>query len=58
MNVRTSGMECATEMIVNSAKAGLRIAEVPTRLLRDGQDRPPHLINPQRIALQRAQVGL
>ena len=43
MNVRTSGMEFATEMIVNSAKAGLRIAEVPTRLRRDGRDRPPHL---------------
>jgi glycosyltransferase involved in cell wall biosynthesis len=43
MNVRTTGMEFATEMIVNSAKAGLRIAEVPTRLRRDGRDRPPHL---------------
>jgi glycosyltransferase involved in cell wall biosynthesis len=43
MNVRTSGMEFATEMIVNSAKAGLRITEVPTRLRRDGRDRPPHL---------------
>ena len=43
MNIRTSGMEFATEMIVNSAKAGLRIVEVPTRLHRDGRDRPPHL---------------
>jgi glycosyltransferase involved in cell wall biosynthesis len=43
MNVRTSGMEFATEMIVNSVKAGLRIVEVPTRLRRDGRDRPPHL---------------
>ena len=43
MNVRTSGMEFATEMIVNSAKAGLAITEVPTRLRRDGRDRPPHL---------------
>jgi glycosyltransferase involved in cell wall biosynthesis len=43
MNVRTPGMEFATEMIVNSAKAGLRISEVPTRLRRDGRDRPPHL---------------
>jgi glycosyltransferase involved in cell wall biosynthesis len=43
MNVRTPGMEFATEMIVNSAKAGLRITEVPTRLRRDGRDRPPHL---------------
>ena len=43
MNVRTPGMEFATEMIVNSAKIGLRISEVPTRLRRDGRDRPPHL---------------
>jgi glycosyltransferase involved in cell wall biosynthesis len=43
MNIRTSGMEFATEMIVNSAKAGLRITEIPTRLRRDGRDRPPHL---------------
>jgi glycosyltransferase involved in cell wall biosynthesis len=43
MNVRTTGMEFATEMIVNSAKAGLKIAEVATRLHRDGRDRPPHL---------------
>ena len=43
MNVRTSGMEFATEMIVNAAKAGLRIAEVPTRLRCDGRNRPPHL---------------
>jgi len=43
MCVRTPGMEFATEMIVNSAKAGLRIAEVPTTLARDGRNRPPHL---------------
>jgi glycosyltransferase involved in cell wall biosynthesis len=43
MNVRTTGMEFATELIVNSAKAGLRIAEVPTRLNKDGRDRRPHL---------------
>ena len=43
MRLRTAGMEFATEMIVNSVKAGLRITEVPTRLQRDGRDRPPHL---------------
>ena len=43
MNLRTPGMEFATEMIVNAVQAGLRIAEVPTRLRRDGRDRPPHL---------------
>jgi glycosyltransferase involved in cell wall biosynthesis len=43
MNMRSSGMEFATEMIVNSSRAGLQIAEVPTRLRRDGRGRPPHL---------------
>jgi len=43
MQARTSGMEFATEMIVNSVKAGLNIGEVPTRLHKDGRDRPPHL---------------
>lgn len=43
MNVRTSGMEFATEMIVNGAKAGLKIAEVPTPLHCDGRDRASHL---------------
>jgi glycosyltransferase involved in cell wall biosynthesis len=43
MKLRAPGMEFATEMVVNSARAGLRIAEVPTTLGRDGRDRPPHL---------------
>jgi glycosyltransferase involved in cell wall biosynthesis len=43
MRLRTPGMEFATEMIVNSVRAGLRIAEVPTRLARDGRQRAPHL---------------
>jgi hypothetical protein len=43
MSVRTTGMEFATEMIVNASHAGLRIAEIPTRLYPDKRDRPPHL---------------
>jgi glycosyltransferase involved in cell wall biosynthesis len=43
MKLRSPGMEFATEMVVNSARAGLRITEVPTALRRDGRDRPPHL---------------
>lgn len=43
MNVRTPGMEFATEMVINAAHAGLRIAEIPTRLHPDKRDRPPHL---------------
>jgi len=43
LQVRTTGMEFATEMIVNASQAGLRIGEVPTTLQKDGRDRPPHL---------------
>ncbi len=43
MNVRTDGMEFATEMVVSASHAGLRIAEIPTRLFPDKRDRPPHL---------------
>jgi glycosyltransferase involved in cell wall biosynthesis len=43
MSVRTPGMEFATEMIVNASHAGLRIAEIPTRLYPDKRDRAPHL---------------
>ncbi len=43
MSVRTTGMEFATEMIVNASHAGLRIAEIPTRLYPDKRDRAPHL---------------
>ena len=43
MNVRTAGMEFATEMVICASHAGLRIAEIPTRLYPDKRDRPPHL---------------
>lgn len=43
ISVRTTGMEFATEMVVNAARAGLRITEIPTRLFPDKRDRPPHL---------------
>lgn len=43
LHLVTPGMEFASEMIVKSLQAGLRIAEVPTRLAKDGRDRPPHL---------------
>lgn len=43
MNLRTTGMEFATEMVANSAMQGLKIAEVPTKLYPDGRNRPPHL---------------
>ena len=43
MDLRTTGMEFASEMVVKSTLAGLRIAEVPTTLKPSGRDRPPHL---------------
>jgi hypothetical protein len=43
MRLRATGMEFATEMVVNAARAGLRITEVPTVLRRDGRNRSPHL---------------
>lgn len=43
LNLQTTGMEFASEMVVRSALAGLRIDEVPTTLKPDGRSRPPHL---------------
>lgn len=39
----TPGMEFASEMIVKALQAQLRVAEVPTTLVKDGRNRPPHL---------------
>jgi len=43
MNLQTTGMEFASEMIVKSKLNNLTIAEVPTILHEDGRTRPPHL---------------
>src|SRR5919202_1701527 len=43
MDLRTTGMEFASEMVVKATLGGLRIAEVPTTLSPDGRSRPPHL---------------
>jgi glycosyltransferase involved in cell wall biosynthesis len=43
LDLRTTGMEFASEMVVRSGLAGYRIAEVPTILHPDGRSRPPHL---------------
>ncbi len=43
MDLRTTGMEFATEMIIKASLLGLRIAEVPSVLRPDGRGRPPHL---------------
>ena len=43
MDLRTTGMELASEIVIKSVLFGLRVEEVPTVLRRDGRDRPPHL---------------
>jgi glycosyltransferase involved in cell wall biosynthesis len=43
MQLRTTGMEFATEMVANACHQGLRIAEVPVVLYPDKRGRPPHL---------------
>jgi hypothetical protein len=43
MDLRTTGMEFASEMVVKATLRGMRIAEVPTSLSPDGRSRPPHL---------------
>ncbi len=43
LGLRTTGMEFASEMLVKATLAGLRVAEVPTTLKKDGRNRPPHL---------------
>lgn len=43
LNLRTTGMEFASEMVVKASLYKMRIAEVPTTLSPDGRSRPPHL---------------
>jgi glycosyltransferase involved in cell wall biosynthesis len=43
VDLQTTGMEFASEMVVKASLYGLKIAEVPTTLSPDGRSRPPHL---------------
>jgi hypothetical protein len=43
LDLRTHGMEFASEMVVKAAAFGLRVTEIPTTLSPDGRDRAPHL---------------
>jgi len=43
LELRTTGMEFASEMVVKACLAGLDVQEVPTTLRPDGRSRPPHL---------------
>lgn len=44
MDLRTTGMEFASEMVIKAMLFGMHIAEVPTTLSKDGRSRPPHLL--------------
>ncbi len=43
MDLRTTGMEFALEMVVKAGLSQLKVTEVPTKLHPDGRSRPPHL---------------
>lgn len=43
MQLQTTGMEFASEMVIKAALGGMRVAEIPITLHPDGRSRPPHL---------------
>ena len=43
LDLRTNGMEFASESLIKAARSGARIAEVPITMWPDRRDRPPHL---------------
>jgi len=43
MDLQTTGMEFASEMVIKAALKGLKVVEIPIVLHRDGRSRPPHL---------------
>ncbi|MDD2921691.1 MAG: glycosyltransferase family 2 protein [Anaerolineales bacterium] len=43
MDLQTTGMELASEIVIKSSILEMKVCEVPTILFPDGRDRPPHL---------------
>ncbi len=43
LDLKTTGMEYASEMVVQAVINGYTVTEVPTTLSKDGRSRPPHL---------------
>jgi hypothetical protein len=43
MDLRTTGMEFASEMVIKATLMKMKIVEVPTTLSQAGRSRPPHL---------------
>ena len=43
MDIRSTGMEFASEMVVKASLLRMKVSEVPTTLSPDGRSHPPHL---------------
>jgi glycosyltransferase involved in cell wall biosynthesis len=43
LGLKTTGMEFASEMVIKAGLKGLKIAQIPITLRRDGRSTPPHL---------------
>ena len=43
MNLQTTGMELASEIVIKTSILQMKVCEVPTILSPDGRNRPPHL---------------
>src|SRR2546430_7331115 len=43
LDLRTTGMEFASEFLIKAAKLGARVTEIPVTLSPDRRGRPPHL---------------
>ncbi len=43
MNLQTTGMEFASEIVIKSSILNMKVCEVPTKLYPDGRGRRPHL---------------
>lgn len=43
LNLRTTGMEYASEMVISAALNNMKRTEIPVTLYPDGRSRPPHL---------------
>ena len=43
LNLNSTGMDFASEMVIKASLSNLKIREVPTTLSPDGRSRPPHL---------------
>jgi glycosyltransferase involved in cell wall biosynthesis len=43
IDLQTTGMELASEIVIKSSILEMKVCEVPTPLSPDGRDRPPHL---------------